>query len=123
MRLSPQAQVQLANLGLAEAEVVVPAAAANGRVRIVDADGPLRVLVVDDVIESVRRPRPPSPKPSTVPMTAHARARAAERGITAADIAAALAAPRGPRGVHTFNGVAVAVAPPRGQRGAVYNVH
>lgn len=111
-RIDPQASVQLSNLGVAEADVLeqLPAPQLQRGKLTVDVDGPLVVLAAAGAVLSVRRPPVPASKPAKpVALTKHAQARAATRGITDDDIAAALAAPRGAGGVHTAGGVTVVV--------------
>ena len=59
----------------------------------------MRVLVINNGVESLRRVKTPQP---------------AARGIAASEIQAALAAPRGRGGHHTANGVTAVVVTPRG---------
>lgn len=106
--------MQLHNLGIDPDELVEALhSQPPGRVVTVDLDGPVRVLVINNVVESLRRVKTPQPAAS-VPMTVHATTRAAARGIAASEIQAALAAPRGRGGHHTANGVTAVVVTPRG---------
>jgi predicted esterase len=112
--IGQQASVQLHNLGIDPAELIETLQSQPpSRVAVIDMDGPVRVLTINNVIENIRRIKTTPPE-SNVPMTAHATARAASRNISDSEIRAALASPRERGGLHTANGVTAVVVSPRG---------